>query len=301
MVAMGWSRRYVNKQVNRIRHIFKWAVGNELVPGSILHGLQAVPGLRRGRTDAVDHEPVKPAPIDLVAAITPLVSKQVWAMVELQTLTGARAGELTQMRPCDVDRGGEIWVYRPATHKTAHHDIERSIYLGPKAQEVLAPFLLRDPDAYCFCPAEAMEAWRQRAFENRKTPVEQGNTRGTNKKDNPKWTPGERYTTDTYRIAIARACDRAFPPPEPLARREDETVVAWRSRLSKEQKAELRAWRRVHRWHPHQLRHAYATRVRKEFGLEEAQILLGHAKADVTQVYAERDAGRAVEVARKIG
>ena len=41
--------------------------------------------------------------------------------------------------------------------------------------------------------------------------------------------------------------------------------------------------------------------VRKVHGLEIAQILLGHAKADVTQIYAERDMNRAVEVARKIG
>jgi hypothetical protein len=35
--------------------------------------------------------------------------------------------------------------------------------------------------------------------------------------------------------------------------------------------------------------------------LEAAQVILGHAKADVTQVYAERDSALAVEVARKIG
>ena len=63
----------------------------------------------------------------------------------------------------------------------------------------------------------------------------------------------------------------------------------------------MASWRKAHRWHPHQLRHTYATRVRKEFGLEAAQILLGHAKADVTQVYAQRDADRAVQVAKRIG
>ena len=44
-----------------------------------------------------------------------------------------------------------------------------------------------------------------------------------------------------------------------------------------------------------------ATRVRKEFGLEAAQVLLGHSRADVTQVYAERNEALAVEVAAKIG
>ena len=54
-------------------------------------------------------------------------------------------------------------------------------------------------------------------------------------------------------------------------------------------------------WHPNQLRHAAATRIRAEFGLEAAQVSLGHARADVTQVYGERNAALAVEVARKIG
>jgi site-specific recombinase XerC len=54
-------------------------------------------------------------------------------------------------------------------------------------------------------------------------------------------------------------------------------------------------------WHPNQLRHAAATRVRREAGLEAAQVVLGHARADVTQVYAERDLDRAREVMRAIG
>jgi integrase len=54
-------------------------------------------------------------------------------------------------------------------------------------------------------------------------------------------------------------------------------------------------------WHANQLRHSKATEVRRQFGLEAAQVSLRHAKADVTQVYAERDARLAVEVARKIG
>jgi integrase len=87
----------------------------------------------------------------------------------------------------------------------------------------------------------------------------------------------------------------------PPAKGEDETVEAWLKRLTRAQKAELRAWRRAHRWHPHQLRHTYAIRVRKRFGLEEAQTLLGHTKADVTRIYAERDMGKAAMMAAKIG
>jgi integrase len=57
----------------------------------------------------------------------------------------------------------------------------------------------------------------------------------------------------------------------------------------------------VDRWSPNQLRHTAATQIRREFGLEAAQVILGHSKADVTQVYAERDLAKGAEVARRIG
>ena len=38
------------------------------------------------------------------------------------------------------------------------------------------------------------------------------------------------------------------------------------------------------------MRHLYATMVRRVYGLEAAQVLLGHAHAAITETYAERDA-----------
>jgi len=60
-------------------------------------------------------------------------------------------------------------------------------------------------------------------------------------------------------------------------------------------------WRSAHRWSPNQLRHAAATEINSKFGLEAAQVTLGHAKADVTQIYAERDLNKAASVMREIG
>jgi integrase len=299
MIEIGWCRPYVNKQINRIRHIFRWAVSDELIPGSVLHALQAVPGLRR--SDAPEPEAVKPVAIESVNAIQPFTSRQIWAMVQLQLLTAARAGEICQLRPCDVDRTGEVWVYRLHQHKTAHHGFERKIFIGPRGQQVLAPFLLRDRQAYCFSPAEAEEERRQRMHEARATPLEYGNTRGTNVKNDLMWSAGNRYTTCSYRRAIARACDHAFPPPEPLAKLPDETAVEWRKRLTPAQKVDLAAWRKRHRWHPHQLRHNAATELRKEFGIEAARIILGHRSAAITEVYAEKDEQEAIAAIVKAG
>ena len=109
----------------------------------------------------------------------------------------------------------------------------------------------------------------------------------------PKRIAGERYSTDAYRRAIHRACDKAFPYPK--------LAGIQRSELTKDQLAELTNWQSEHRWSPNQLRHAAATEIRKRFGLEAAQVVLGHSQANVTQVYAERDLHKAMEVARKIG
>ena len=166
---------------------------------------------------------------------------------------------------------------------------------------MLAPFLLRDAQAYCFSPAEAEGERRRRLSEERTTPLSFGNVPGSNRKDAPEWSAGDRYTTDSYRRAIARACDQAFPPPEPLAKHEDETDQQWEQRLTEEQKTELAAWRKAHRWHPHQLRHNAATELRKEFGIEAARIILGHRSAAITEVYAEKDEQQAIQAIMKVG
>ncbi|MBN9518491.1 site-specific integrase [bacterium] len=48
-------------------------------------------------------------------------------------------------------------------------------------------------------------------------------------------------------------------------------------------------------WKPGRLRHTFATEVRSRFGLEVAQVLLGHKRAGVTQAYAEATLTRAME------
>ena len=50
----------VNARVNRIRRIFKWAVSEEVVPPSVIEGLRAVEGLRRGCSNVREAEPVGP-------------------------------------------------------------------------------------------------------------------------------------------------------------------------------------------------------------------------------------------------
>lgn len=57
----------------------------------------------------------------------------------------------------------------------------------------------------------------------------------------------------------------------------------------------------VAHWHPHQIRHSFAGRVRKAFGLDAAQSALGHATARVTEIYAKNTSVLAKKVSDEIG
>ena len=299
----GWSRTYANRQVGRIKAIFKWAVENELVPPAVYQGLSSVSGLRKGRSEARETEPVTPAPEEQIQAVLDRVSPQVRAMIELQLLTGARPGELCRMRTCDVDTTQRPWVYRPAGHKTSHHGHRREIFIGPRAERILAPLLKPDLQAYVFSPADAERdrAARRRAI--RQTPVQPSQRRREEaaRRRSRARRPGDRYDVESYRRAIARACAAAYPPPAPLARRDGETLTQWKGRLTAGQREELRRWRRSLTWHPHQLRHNAATRLRREFGLEAAQVILGHKTLAVTEIYAEKNVAKARQIMTEVG
>jgi integrase len=275
MIRSGHSRRYINDNIGRIRRVFRWAVGKEMAPPAMLTALWAVPGLRMGRTPARETQPVLPVAEDVVEATLPFLPTAIADMVRVQRLLGCRPGEVCIMRPCDIDRAGDIWSYRPEFHKTEYHGRDRVIFIGPKAQEILLPYLLRDANQYCFCPIDSERQRKAAMRSNRKTPVQPSQV--NRRKRHPKRKPGPGYDKDAYRRAVARAVERAN---ENRAENQEEPLPAW---------------------HPNQLRHSAATEIRRQFGLEAAQVILGHAKADVTQVYAERDMERAKEVVRKIG
>ncbi len=123
----------------------------------------------------------------------------------------------------------------------------------------------------------------------------------SNCKEDPQWRPSDQYSVATYRRAIIRATEAAFSAPEHLAQQPHETKEQWQQRLSKKQKADLKAWYKQYYWHPHQLRHNAATFLRKEFGLETARIILGHRSAVIPEVYAELDQQKALEVIVRVG
>ena len=302
-IVAGLARSECNRRTNIARRIFRWAVAEELVHASVLTALEAVDGLKRGRSAARETKPVGPVEDAVVDATIPHLSRIVAGLVEFQRLTGCRPGEACRLRRRDMDTGGEVWLYKPAHHKNAYRGQSRVIAIGPKAQQLLKPFLTPDLDAFLFSPAVAVAEYHAERTKNRETPRYKSHMVNNRRRrtTRPKRPPADRYTPGSYSDAIARACDRAFPLPARLAHREGEGRAKWWGRLSDLDRKAVKEWWKSHRWHPNQLRHSFATKVRKAHGLEAAQVLLGHAKADVTQIYAEKNEALAVAIAGQIG
>jgi uncharacterized protein (TIGR02996 family) len=321
MIGLNWCRTLINKRIDRVKRVFKWAASEELVPVTVYQALRTLAGLKKGRTEARESKPIKPVDPAHVTATLPFLTPHLQCMVRLHRLTGMRPGEVCQLRLGEVDRAGDVWVYRPAQHKTAHHGKTRAIHLGPRTQSLIAAFLrgdnpppdgfehlrLNDPDqrdarlvmadayqeagrerdaellrdtarevvtvAGCvvdpaetlFSPYRAREERFRAARKKRKSKLTP--SQRNRRKAQPQLTPAAEYTPHTYAHAVRVAARKAKVP----------------------------------HWHPNQLRHSFATEVRKQYGLEASQVLLGHSRADVTQVYAERNERLGAEVAAKIG
>lgn len=275
-IRQGWvdrkeiSRQYVNKVMARVRHWVKWCVSEELMPSSAAHAISCVEPLKAGRTDLREARPVKPVDDALVNAAIAKMPPVLADMVRLQRLTAARPGEICAITPAMIDRSNTVWEIHFEKHKNAWRGKDRVIYVGKAGQAILKKYLDRAPDACCFSPREAHEQRRAIKAAARVTPPNQGNRRGYTdraRKGLKSYEVAESYTTATYGRAIKYACKQA----------------------------------EVESWAPNQLRHTRSTEIRKTHGLEASQVILGHSKCDVTQVYAEANRELAIKVAKKSG
>ena len=111
MIEKGWSRGTINQSIGRIRRCFRWAVENELVRPDMYHGLMAVSGLRKGRSEAREPDPVQPVDDATVQATLPHLTPTVADMIRFQRITGCRPQDVCNLRPCDIDMSADVWLY----------------------------------------------------------------------------------------------------------------------------------------------------------------------------------------------
>lgn len=271
------SRQYVNQMTAKLRRVIKWAVSESYMSAENYLACKCVEPIKVGRTTAPESVVIKSVDDARVNAVLEHVSPVVADMIRFQRLTGARPGEVCNLKPSDIDRSTAEWTIRLTEHKTAHQGKLRTIFVGPIAQKILTPYLFRDADAFCFSPAESAAQKRKEKSAKRVTPLSCGNKPGSNRKKRPTRTPGNHYDARSYAKAIKYGCSKAFPQPKGLKGRA------------------LTLWRKANWFAPNQLRHNRATEIRAELGLEAASATLGHSSQQITLTYAEE----ALELARK--
>jgi integrase len=101
--------------------------------------LQAVKGLRKGLPGVRETKKIRPVSAGAIKKVLKQVGPMVRAMILIQFHTGCRPSEVCWLKPKRIDRSGEVWVYRPGRHKTAHHGTKRRILIGPRAQKPSSP------------------------------------------------------------------------------------------------------------------------------------------------------------------
>lgn len=266
------SRAYINKKfLPTVKRLFKWAAREGLISVEVYHYLTLVEGLKRGEYGARETARVKPVDDALVEKTLLHLAPTIADMVRVQRLTGMRPGEVCGMTWAEIDMTGPCWVYRPAHHKNAHKGRVREVPIGPRAQGVLMKYRDRAPEAALFSPRE-VESWRKKDLRaKRQTPMTPSqrarDTRRAAEAGQRRRQPGDVYTSTSYARAITDACKLNDLP----------------------------------HWSPNQLRHAAATQLRKEAGLEGAWAVLGHDRPDTTLIYAERRLEVAIEQAMRAG
>jgi integrase len=148
----GWCRNVVNRQIVRVRTVFRWAELHGYVPDGRWHHLCALPRIAGNDRRARNTHPREPAGWEHVQPVLRAVAPCVAAMIEIQWWTGMRPSEVVRMRACDVvtvDQGdgqgdGQPWTYRLASSKSAWRGAEfvgEVVPIGPECQRVLRPWL----------------------------------------------------------------------------------------------------------------------------------------------------------------
>lgn len=208
MRAKGWCARYASRQCIRVRTVWRWAERKKMVPRGAWEHLRTLQ-LGGGRTD----DEVAPVPEGDLAATLETLRRIPRAMVEMQLHTGARPGEIMGLTPAMVHRAGKfelrrgvpivlgkIWIADLAfKHKTGWRGTRKILFLGPRAQAVLKPFLDRPADKPCFSPQEAAAEFLE--------------SMGRRKRRSRRRAPGLQYSRWSYAGSIERACKRAKVTP----------------------------------------------------------------------------------------
>lgn len=147
MIDAELVRRTINGYQAHIVQMFGWGVGRKMVTESVWGELKAVGRLQKGKTSAPDRPKKRAVAWADVEAVLPHLHTDpdcravLEALVRLHWYLGGRPEDLVSLRPGDLDRTGDVWLYRVEGHKNEHREQDLTYWIGPRAQAILAPLL----------------------------------------------------------------------------------------------------------------------------------------------------------------
>jgi integrase len=261
MIEGGLSISTINASIARIKSMFRWAASEELIPQTVYDRLCTVRNEIQGKTKAKPKRVVQAVSDADIEATLPHLPAMVRDMVRLQRLTGARPGELCNMRVSEITAVGDVLVYAPNQHKNKHHGKSRTIVIAGEAIEIIKSYLASEGE-FVFSSAKSMEQTLADRSAKRVTPPNHGNR----PKKRRKTLGGNKYVEDSYRRCITRACEKAG----------------------------------INQWSPNMLRHAAAVDIQSTLGIEAVAAVLGHSKIDTSKIYAKHNLALAIQAAKAI-
>ena len=271
MIVRGWAMATINERVGRIKTMFKWAASEELVPKDVAAGLYCVSGLRASQGIAPAPRSRRAVSWEEVEAIGEHLSPTVIGMCRLQWLTGMRSENLCDISLKNVSKVGDVWLYRPVTHKNLWRGKGLAVAIGPEGQKLIMKHLAgRDEDDYVFRPIDSVMWHALRS--------EKGGYQKTRE-----YKPC--FTASTMRQAVIRAQARA-------------AGLKLRGKLPTVEEIAATGWKV---WTPYQLRHAAITRLALQFPMEMVKAYMGHASVETTYLYSDHNLASAKEIALKCG
>ena len=255
LIRTGIARVTVNRYMERIKRLWRWALDEGLISATQKAELTQVQNLKPNRSEAPETTPVRPVDNDVVDATCALFCENTADMIRVQRLTGMRPGEICNMKWEHIDTSSTPWVYKPPYHKTEWEGKIRAILIGPKARALMEKYRRWD---YPFSPQTALDVAMESGCKTRYR------IRGIPDKITEKWRQVR------YASAIRDATKKA----------------------------------QIEEWAPNRLRHAFATEVRRKYGIMAAGALLGHSdRMKITHGYSYeaaideliRDCGNIIE------
>lgn len=196
----GLGRSKANSATRIAVEVIRWGVEQGHVPSAVLEGFKAVKPLQANKCGIPEPEPIGPVPQEHIDAVLAIASKRYADMIRVQLLTGMRPGELCLMRVSHIDQSQQPWRYIPPHHKTEHKSKQRVIMIGPKAQEILKPWIERANNMEVFEKGKAKATAKD-------CPIFPTSPASNKLIGKPRCN-----TSQNYRDRIASLCDRAKVP-----------------------------------------------------------------------------------------